>query len=132
MLYDKPAEEPTPTHELLEDNKRALDSFIETTSNRKEVDHFAILKERQASQSRRNLHKYRGLTAYKQRKTTVCPCGQHQGIEFIKDNGDVIDHLCPKHWWIMQTWIAMDDKKISAFVNSTPLNWYLGKYKKEE
>mgnify|MGYP001825887533 CR=1 FL=1 len=132
MLYDKPAPKPEPVSALLEENKRALDAFIATTSSRKEVNHFGILKERQASRSRRNLQRYKGLGSYKQRKTPECPCGRHQGIEFINDKEERIDHLCPKHWWVMQTWIAMDDKKIGAFVDSTPLAWYLEKYKKEE
>ena len=132
QLYNQPDKDPEPVADLLEANAVALEKFVKITSERKEVDHFAVLKQRQISQTNRNLRKYKGLGSYKQKKTPMCPCGEHQGIEFINNDGDRIDHLCPRHWWVMQTWVAMAEKKIGAFVDSTPLIWYLEKYKKEE
>lgn len=130
MVYDKPPEEPEPVSDLLERNAAALESFNRATSKRHQPDVFLALRAEKEQQTRKHLLRYRGYGSYKQKKTKVCPCGDHQGIEFLKD-GERIDHLCPKHWWVIQTWVAMDDKKIGAFVDSTPLEWYLGKYKLE-
>lgn len=131
LYYDPPETEPEPVSEQLERNAVALEKFVEATSNRKAPDVFLALRRIKESKARRRLQRYKGYGSYKQKKTPVCPCGKHMGIEFLKDN-ERIDHLCPKHWWVIQTWVAMDDKKIGAFVDSTPLDWYLGKYKLEE
>lgn len=131
QFYNQDEEAPQETtSEQLDRNAVALEKFIEATSNRKEPDVFLTLRREKESRSRRNLLKYKGYGSYKQKKTPVCPCGEHQGIEFLKD-GERIDHLCPRHWWVLQTWVAMDEKKIRVFVDSTPLGWYLDKYKLE-
>jgi len=131
MLYDKPPEEPEPVSNLLDRNAVALEKFVEATSHRRTPDVFLSMRAAKEGVTRRHLLKYKGYGAYKQKKTKVCPCGDHLGIEFLNKDGERIDHLCPKHWWVIQTWVAMDDKKIGAFVDSTPLDWYLDKYKLE-
>lgn len=131
MLYDKPVKEPTPVAELLEDNNRMLREFHEATSKRPEVDVFLTLRAERESKTRRTLSRYKMLDNLTQKKTKECPCGEHLGIEFVTEDGERVDHLCPKHWWVMQTWLANEQGKLSAFVKSTPLDWYLGRYKKE-
>ena len=129
-FYEEPEPEPEPVSEQLERNAEALEKFIKATSDRKPPDVFLALRRMKESNTRRKIQRYKGYGSYKQQKTPVCPCGKHMGIEFLND-GTHIDHLCPKHWWVIQTWVALDDKKIGAFVDSTPLAWYLGNYKLE-
>ena len=115
----------------LEYNTELLEDFIRKTTPPREVDVFGKLRQERALHTRRTYLKYEDLSSMKQRKTKECPCGEHQGIEFLNAKGEVVDHLCPKHWWVMQTWLSMSKGKIKAFVESTPLDWYLSRYKKE-
>jgi len=129
--------EPPPSQEenirdALDRNNELLEDFIRKSSRHPETDAFTKLKQDQIIHARRRLLYYQDLSNLKQRKTDECPCGEHQGIEFLNSKGEPVDHLCPRHWWIMQTWVTFDRGTLKAFVESTPLDWYLKRYEKKE
>jgi hypothetical protein len=69
----------------------------------------------------------RALSKCRQRTTPVCPCGQHQGIQFY--NGHIIiENMCPQEWWIRQSRVAFEDGKLKQFINTTSCSVYLSAY----
>ena len=125
--------EPTPQEKALiqaiEVNTDSLDLLISQLGReRRDGSYFQRERVRRVMHTGQTLKYYQGLAALKQQKTDLCPCGEHRGIEFINKEGGRVDHLCPKHWWLMQTWMSKEDGTLVAFLNSTPLKFYLSMY----
>jgi len=40
----------------------------------------------------------------------------------------IVDHLCPKDWWIKQSRLAFENRVLMKFVNETPLTEYLAAF----
>jgi hypothetical protein len=73
----------------------------------------------------KRLDRIKMLTHCKQEITPECPCGEHKGLRFRDKEGNVVAELCPRAWWVSQSRLAFEEKHLSQFVASTPLDKYI-------
>lgn len=74
------------------------------------------------------LERIRFLSRCRQKTTEVCSCGEHHGIQFLDDEGNVIEERCPRSWWISMYRLAFSEGRGKEFTNHTPSDKYIGKY----
>lgn len=93
--------------------------------------HYSMMRKQDNARVEDNLRKIKELTGLKQKSAPQCPCGSnaHKGIRFLQDEVEVAV-LCPKNWWLKQSRLALSEKRLSAFVESLPLEQYLKAYSK--
>lgn len=107
---------------ILEDNLIALyqkvDRFTKSTEKAVEDNSLKNLSERA---------KYiRQLDGMKKVVTEKCSCGEHVGIRFINENGEVVeDNMCPADWWVYKSRLAYLDGELDTFLDTTPIEKYL-------
>lgn len=86
-----------------------------------------VNRSRRASQ---HVDETKGLYKCRQELTPTCPCGEHRGLKFTDNTGQVVvDNMCPKVWWIKQSHVAFMSGRLTTFVNSMPISVYLKPYK---
>ena len=90
---------------------------------------FYAQRERRHRMAKQHLQQIHKLAASKQELTPQCPCGQHKGIRFFDEQGQMIMDLCPLVWWISQSHLAYTEGKLGQFVGGTPLEIYMRPYK---
>lgn len=79
----------------------------------------------------------RNLVTLERRKSSECPCGNetHKGVVFIdgktEDGEDqIVDVLCPEHFWFKLNWLAFHDGTLSQFREKYPLEEFMTNYTK--
>ena len=58
--------------------------------------------------------------------TGECTCGEHVGIDFLDEDGEVVESsMCPRDWWVHKARLAYLDGKLSEFLKTTPIEKFV-------
>ena len=72
---------------------------------------------------------YRYMSTLKKEIVEKCPCGKHQGIRFVTEDGKVVEeNYCPQWWWLAMSRMAFSSGKAAEFRERMPLEKWLERY----
>lgn len=106
---------------VLEDNMIALTAKLNRFMREKEED-----VEKNPLKNLSERAKYiRSLDEMKKVVVEKCTCGEHVGIRFINDSGEVVeDNMCPLSWWVYKSRLAYLNGTLDEFLDTTPIETY--------